>query len=440
MSEDDPEQPPTDAESSPADAFALVGHEIRAEIIEVLGASGELTLSELRSRLDADVDSSHLHYHLQRLVGHHVEKTDEGYQLRAAGSRFYRALSAGTFDRHEEYMTVDANFDCSSCQAEVEAIFDRGGVRFVCPDCGRSYIVDDLDIPLTAFEDEEAAFAHFRQYMVLKLFSLARGVCPNCENQSRKELHTREEDPEFDNISAVGACDLCDTRWSLSVWMAVHADPGFIAFSQEHGVDAISTPYWELFAMTDNHTTVRSTDPLELTLRVTFDDDTLEVVVDDELTVIERNRVDGTESGDPWLVPGVQSAVQLMGSMESGDEVILPDNATCVEYIRRHRWPDGVVCPHCISPNTIKKGTTGKDAQRYRCQDCERIFNDLSGTLFADYGLSLPEMFYIIREQEATDAAELAQQLDRSYQTIRDFIHDIQDALANASDATTFAA
>jgi transposase-like protein len=62
-----------------------------------------------------------------------------------------------------------------------------------------------------------------------------------------------------------------------------------------------------------------------------------------------------------------------MVSRESVNEVFLPDKEDCLEYLREQRWPDEVTCPHCGSADTINKGTTRKDAQRYRCQDCESI-------------------------------------------------------------------
>ncbi|RKS75782.1 transposase-like zinc ribbon protein [Haloarcula quadrata] len=89
-----------------------------------------------------------------------------------------------------------------------------------------------------------------------------------------------------------------------------------------------------------------------------------------------------------------------MVSRESVNEVFLPDKEDCLEYLREQRWPDEVTCPHCRSADTIKKGTTRKDAQRYRCQDCESIFNDLTGTVFAEHQLTIPEMFHIIRGME----------------------------------------
>lgn len=56
-----------------------------------------------------------------------------------------------------------------------------------------------------------------------------------------------------------------------------------------------------------------------------------------------------------------------------------------------------MTCPHYGSADTIKKGMTRKNAQRYRCHNCDSIFNDLTKTVFSNYKLSLPEMFHIIR-------------------------------------------
>jgi transposase-like protein len=118
-----------------------------------------------------------------------------------------------------------------------------------------------------------------------------------------------------------------------------------------------------------------------------------------------------------------------MVSKESVDEVFLPDKDDCLEYLRDHRWPGEVTCPHCESADTIKKGTTRKGAQRYRCHNCDSIFNDLTETIFTDHKLSLPEMFHIIRGMEEDKTAEITQELDRTYKTVLDFVHEVQDAL-----------
>ncbi len=49
------------------------------------------------------------------------------------------------------------------------------------------------------------------------------------------------------------------------------------------------------------------------------------------------------------------------------------------------RWHDGVRCPKCGSSHVAKRGfdETQRDRQRYQCGDCEREFDDLTGTIFS---------------------------------------------------------
>jgi len=64
-----------------------------------------------------------------------------------------------------------------------------------------------------------------------------------------------------------------------------------VAFCHERGVDVRETPIWELeFAATDRFVTVGSRDPWEFAIGVHLDGGVLELVVDDELEVVERNR------------------------------------------------------------------------------------------------------------------------------------------------------
>ena len=65
----------------------------------------------------------------------------------------------------------------------------------------------------------------------------------------------------------------------------------------------------------------------------------------------------------------------------------LIDDAKCFETVRTLRWPDGVSCPHCDSFDVTKQGRddTQPERQRYRCQACERRFDDLTDTIFAGH-------------------------------------------------------
>lgn len=65
----------------------------------------------------------------------------------------------------------------------------------------------------------------------------------------------------------------------------------------------------------------------------------------------------------------------------------LMDDAKCYEMVRDLRWPKGVCCPHCESPQVVRNGhdTTEVCRQRYICRDCDRCFDDLTKTVFAGH-------------------------------------------------------
>ena len=64
----------------------------------------------------------------------------------------------------------------------------------------------------------------------------------------------------------------------------------------------------------------------------------------------------------------------------------------CYSKVRELRWPDGEIsCPRCQS-NQCKvfvKTTSTKPCQKYRCENCNRYFNDLTDTVFKSSNLPL---------------------------------------------------
>ena len=65
----------------------------------------------------------------------------------------------------------------------------------------------------------------------------------------------------------------------------------------------------------------------------------------------------------------------------------LLDDSKCYAEVRELRWPAGVRCAHCASPEVTKQGhdTAHPSRQRYRCATCLRYFDDLTGTIFAGH-------------------------------------------------------
>jgi len=63
------------------------------------------------------------------------------------------------------------------------------------------------------------------------------------------------------------------------------------------------------------------------------------------------------------------------------------DDAQCYDQLRELRWPEGRQCPHCEGRRVIRKGfdETHAARQRYQCKDCNKRFDDLTGTIFENH-------------------------------------------------------
>lgn len=59
----------------------------------------------------------------------------------------------------------------------------------------------------------------------------------------------------------------------------------------------------------------------------------------------------------------------------------------CYEIIRKLRWPHGTKCPHCQATCITKRGhdETQPARQKYRCRQCGKRFDDLTGTVFSGH-------------------------------------------------------
>lgn len=95
-----PESPTHDHEKGrldPDEAFAVLGNETRIAILQALERADEpLAYSDLKRQVEV-CDSGRFNYHLEKLIGHFVERSDEGYWLRTVGERAAKAVIAGTF-------------------------------------------------------------------------------------------------------------------------------------------------------------------------------------------------------------------------------------------------------------------------------------------------------------------------------------------------------
>jgi len=280
------------------EAFAILGNEYRAEIIRALGdeqgTEGPrpiLSFSELYSKADVDIATSQFNYHLQKLVGPFINNTEDGYRLRHGAVTLYRTILAGTYTRETYIEDFKVGVDCYSCDAPIEARYADRRFTILCSGCGQEY--SDTTAPPSIDEgDREALLNRMDQYVRHRILAFSKGVCSICANELRTQFIPGDElavpGSERLDMFVHRSCNHCGAQQYMSVGLSLLYNSSLIAFFQERDLDITTTPIWELeFAMTDRFVDIRSSDPWKIALCVEQGGDELELVVDDDLTVLD---------------------------------------------------------------------------------------------------------------------------------------------------------
>jgi transposase-like protein len=89
----------------------------------------------------------------------------------------------------------------------------------------------------------------------------------------------------------------------------------------------------------------------------------------------------------------------------------LLDDAACLAWLEQHLHPEGLRCPRCAAPER-------RPAQRaaafpaYRCQQCDRFYTVLTGSLFAKPRQTPAKLVLILRGiAKGESTARLAREL-----------------------------
>jgi len=110
---------------SPDEAFDAVGNETRLRILQVLARAGEpLAYSDLFDRVDYD-DTSDFTYHPEKLVGHFVRRTDDGYVPRLAGRRVVEAIFSGAVTDNPVVDPTGVDVSCMYCDPDGDGVSRR---------------------------------------------------------------------------------------------------------------------------------------------------------------------------------------------------------------------------------------------------------------------------------------------------------------------------
>ena len=121
----------------------------------------------------------------------------------------------------------------------------------------------------------------------------------------------------------------------------------------------------------------------------------------------------------------------------------LMDERACYELLREIRWSDGVQCPHCSDFSIRKNGhdEVHKCRQKYECKNCQRGFDDLTGTIFSGSNKSLKvwiTCLYLMGLNLSNN--QISSELDISYPTAQRMTKILREGIVKKSLIASLAA
>lgn len=308
----------------PEDAFNALGNESRIGILRILGEADEpLPFTELRKRLGIE-RGGEFNYHLEKLVGHFVEKTEDGYALQTPGERVLQAVQSGAVTEDPGIETTRLDQACYHCGAPV-VMMSGSNLSVFCINCTANYEIPVRDASETSALDDDTeeigllggfelppAGIQGRSGIELlragttwatmeQLLSRA-DICPRCSAKIDASIQVCEtHDPDD------GACDECGNRHAV---MYVHecancnyarmtqfgrillAETALLNFFTSHDINPIApdSPMAMRGPLNSYDEEVVSADPFSARFTFTVDDDSITLTVNEDLAVVDVSR------------------------------------------------------------------------------------------------------------------------------------------------------
>lgn len=271
---------------TPEAVFSLLSSDVRVGIVQALGEAGEpVSFSALREAVGVD-DSGKFNYHLQKLVGSFVTRTDDGYSLTLAGSRVYGAILSGSYTADAVVEPFAFEGPCPMCGSDVlvaEYVDERA--KLACPDCGAWR--NEFSFPpatLDQFAREELPFA-FDRWMRGTVGKVLQGFCTNCGGRVDGRLEATDDGSM--PVRARFECERCGDRLDASAALPVLFDPTVVAFFADHGVDVFRDPSWRYFGPgVDVDVAVTGTDPVTASVAISIDGTELTATLDETVSLV----------------------------------------------------------------------------------------------------------------------------------------------------------
>jgi|AntRauTorcE11897_2_1112592.scaffolds.fasta_scaffold01574_11 DNA-binding transcriptional ArsR family regulator len=281
---------------SPEEAFALLGDDTRIGILRALGEvpDGAMSFSALRERVGTE-DSGRFNYHLRKLQGTFVRKTDAGYELTYAGRQIVGAMYAGTYTANATIESTPVEGECPMCGGGLQYEYAEETVRMTCTDCEEWY--NEFSFPpggLDQFTPAELPLA-FDRWMHHSVSGIIEGFCHTCAGRMHGEV-VLDDDPDASRPAHVEyQCDRCGSTARTAGATPVHYHPAVEGFLFEHGIDPTEMPSWQVWNRIPRpDVEVVSRDPPTLAVTLAYEGERVVATVeaDASVTDVRREQVD----------------------------------------------------------------------------------------------------------------------------------------------------
>ncbi len=303
------------------EAFSVLGNETRLSILLALWEAYEpfvednaVPFSELRERVGMR-DSGQFNYHLDRLAGHFVRKTEDGYELRHAGHQLVRTVIAGTGIEAPTLEPTETDGECNRCGAPTAVTYQDGRLYLVCTECDGNWRVGERQ-PVGALiggnfdpagltdRQPERLWTAMTVGMRHAAQSGIEGVCEVCSGPTETSLDVCTEH------GSDGLCEACGREWALAARSHCHVcknshtgppywylawHPVVVAFYYERGVSLQYDvgDHLDIGGLAGEYDQeLVADDPPRVQVTYRYEGDRLELLVDEELTVLETTTPD----------------------------------------------------------------------------------------------------------------------------------------------------
>jgi len=303
------------------EAFAALANETRVEILLALWSAmdprperdapeGTLSFMQLYDRVQYD-QTSNFQYHLAKLTGHFVSKTDAGYTLTTSAKRVLSTVMAGTLTDAPSFSAERVDAACMLCGTSTLVDYSDGILTQRCPSCDG--VRNESNEPPGAIAREyrppiglknrtpQEFVQQGKTWQRHRRHAFIEGACPECsgtitttidicDDHTSHDLTVCQHCDRVHEIVVIFVCDVCKSSMGTGIWNTILTDVAVIAFFYDHELDTKALEdrfeYGVLFDAVEQ-VTVDAEEPLEIAVTVELDGDSLTVILDDEADVIE---------------------------------------------------------------------------------------------------------------------------------------------------------